>query len=179
MKSVNEKILVSCDLEQKEFIEVNGNKFKMALLFEKNYREKSPVLAIAQQTKDEITIGDILICHHNSFYQPSPYWIKDDLFSHPFNHTIFLKIDKDGNPHPVCGNLIVKKVNIPTLLPVPPEEEKQYIDRYIVEDGGNTEYKKGQLIFTKPHSGYTIVYIYNDAEYRVNKVNSQMVIGFI
>src|SRR5689334_11479952 len=110
MKSVNEKILVSCDLEQKEFIEVGGNKFKMALLFEKNYREKSPVIAIAQQSKGEINKGDILICHHNHFYEPSPYFIKDNLFSIPCNHTIFAVIDKKGNAKPICGNVIVEKI---------------------------------------------------------------------
>lgn len=179
MIAPNEKILVSCNIEQKQFMQIGDQKFYMATLFEKNYREKSPVLAVAQQNKGIVSRGTVLVCHHNHFYEPSPYFVNDDLFSIPFNHTIFLTIDNEGNPHPVCGNLIVKKVNIPTPLPVPPEDEKQYIDRYIVEDGGYTPYKKGQLIFTKPNSGYEIVYIYNDIEKRVIKVNSEMVLGFI
>lgn len=179
MVSVNSKILVSCDLEQKEFMEVGGMQLKMATLYETNYRERSPVLAISQQTKGEIVKGDILICHHNHFYAPSPYFISDNLYSIPFNHTIFAIIDKQGNPKPVCGNILVEKVDIPTVLPLPPEQREQYIDRYIVADAGYTPYKKGQMVFTKPNSGYEIVFNLNNQEKRAIKINSEMIVGYI
>ncbi len=160
MKSANKKILVSCDLEQKEFIEMNGNKLKMAVLFEKNYREKSPVLAIAQQSKGEIKQNDILLVHHNTFYQPSPYWIKDDIFSIPYGKTIYGIIKMGGCIKPICTNIFVERVFKESLFPLPPESRETYIDRSVVLDGGISKYKKGVLLFHKPHAGYDIVFIY-------------------
>jgi len=179
MKSVNEKILVSCDLGQKDFMEIDGMTLRMANLYEVNYREKSPVIAIAKQTKGEIVKGDILICHHNHFYPPSPYFLYDDLYSIPFNQTIFGTFDSDGILTPVCGNMICEKVNIETPFSLPNDQIKQHIDRYIIKDAGWTSYQPGQLIFTRPHSGYVIVYNWNNIETRVVKVDSSMVCGVL
>ncbi len=179
MKSVNDKILVSCDMKQKDFMEIGGITLKIATQFQTNFREKSPVIAISQQNKGEIVKGDILLCHHNHFHEPSPYFVQDDLYSIPFNHTIFSVIDKGGNARPVCGNLLVDKIDVETLLPVPVDQRKQHINRYLISNSGRTSFKKGQIILTRPHSGYDIVFVFNNIENRITKVNSEMVCGYI
>ena len=179
MKSVNDKILVTCDIYQKEYLTIGDIEVKMATSYEINYRERSPVIAIAEQTKGEIVKGDILITHHNHFYEPSPYWLGGDKFSIPYNHTIFAIIDKDGKIRPICGNMFVSKIDIPTTLPLPPEQVEQYKDKYIVTDAGRTPYRKGQFIFTRFSAGYEIVYNFNNTEGRVIKINSEMVLGYI
>ncbi len=178
MKAVNKKILVRCNLEQKDYMDIAGNTLKCAQNYNPNYRERSPVIAVAEETVGGIAKGDVILAHHNHFYGNSPYWLKDDLFSIPCNKTIFAIIGKDGYPKPVNGNIICKKVDIETEIELPPEERKQYIDRAIVLTNG-FGFNKGQLIFVKPYSPYEIVYIYNNIENRVVKVDSDMILGVL
>ena len=176
MQSANNKILVSCNLEQKDFAEIGGNMLKIANSYNPNFREKSPVIAKAEETNGEITKGDILICHHNHFYGSSPFWLVDDLFSIPCNKTIFAIIDKEGNPKPVNGNIIGERLYQDTKIEQPPEFRKHYIDRVKVLIAGYG-YAKGQLIFTKPYAPYQICYTLNMIERRITKVDKDMVIG--
>ena len=173
---VNNKILVSCNLEQKDYIGINGINLKIGRKYESNYRERSPVIAISKENMGGVSIGDILICHHNDFYQPSPYWLVDDLFSIPCNKTIFAIIDKEGNPKPVNGNIIGERLYQDTKIEQPPEFRKHYIDRVKVLIAGYG-YAKGQLIFTKPYAPYQICFTWNSIEKRITKVDKDMVIG--
>ncbi len=70
-------------------------------------------------------------------------------------------------------------MDIETYLPLPVEQRKQYIDRIIVTDGGDTMYKSGQLVFTRIQAPYDIVYNFGGEVKRVTKVNSTMAVGVI
>jgi hypothetical protein len=179
MKPTYDRIIVRVNLRQKDEINIGGLTVKMAPQYEKNHREKSPVVAEVIQGNDQIRSGQIICCHHNHFYHPSPYFLYDDLFSIPFNQTIFGIFDTGGGLIPTCGNIICERVDVETLLPVPDDQKRQYTDRYKVLDPGWTKYKEKQMIFTRPYSGYEIVYVWDKIERRIIKVDSQMVCGVL
>lgn len=159
---------------------VNGITVKLATEFDKNYRERSPVLCEVIRGNGYVLNGDILLAHHNSFYLPSPYHLHDDLFSIPFNGNIaFAEIGENGDLIPLCDNLICERIIIETYLPLPPEQQKSYINRALVKDGRGTPYKKGQIIFHRPNAGYEIVYIWQTIEKRVIKVPAEQVCGIL
>lgn len=175
MNPVNGKIIVSCDQKQKNEIVIGGITMKMALLYESNYREKSPVIAEVVEGNEWVKEGDVLLCHHNLFYQPSPYYLYDDLFSIPASNVIFAILKPNGSLNPIYGNLICERVVIPIL----PEEKKTYINRAVIKDNGYTPYQKGQTIFHRPHAGYDIVYIFDGVETRVTKVHEDQICGVL
>src|SRR3954471_15778654 len=114
IKAANSKIVVSANMDQKEFTRINGVELRMANLFESNYREKSPVVCTVVQGNEHVLPGDVLIVHHNTLYHPSPYYLQDDLFAIPFAKTIFAKISDDGLLIPVCGNIMCDRPIIET-----------------------------------------------------------------
>lgn len=177
MKPINNKIIVSCDVTQKNKIEINGLLLKTAHEFEKNYREKSPTIATVIEGNDIVKAGDILLCHHNLFYPPSPYYLTDNLYSVPFSKILFAKIDKLGDIFPICGNLICNRVPIKYPFPVPIEQQKTEDKIYEVLDSGQLPYNKGDFIFTRPSAGYDIVYTFNNIEKRITKVDSEQICG--
>lgn len=179
IKAANSKIIVRVDPNQKNEIKIGGITMTAALLFENNYREKSPVVGVIVNGNEYLKEGQVALFHHNHFHMPSPYWIGDTLFSVPFNKTIFGVLDENGEITPMCGNIICERVPIEYAIPVPIEERKEYIDRVIVENGGETEYKKGDYLFTRPHSYYQIVYHWNNIEKRIHKVHESMVCGIL
>jgi hypothetical protein len=180
MKAVNGKILVRCNMRQKDEITINGVTIKMALPFEVNYREKSPVLVAVVEGNKWVKKDDILIVHHNTLYTPSPFFLGGELFSIPFTGKIvFGKLNGDGSLTPLGGNLFGIRVEIPISLPLPPEQRKTYIDRVLVSNAGELPYEKDQLIFTSPSAAYDIVYNYNKTINRVTKVHSDFIIAYI
>lgn len=179
MRAVNNKVLVKVDMAQKNAMRIGDTIVKTALTFEKNYRERSPVVGQIMETNRFIREGDIAIFHHNHFYDPSPYYLQDDLYSVPLNKTIFGTLNNYGEMIPVFGNLICKRIPIPSILPLPPDQQKFYINRYEILNPGWTTYKEGAIIFTRPNSGYEIVYNWNQQEKRVIRVDSDMVCGFL
>ena len=152
---------------------------QMASLYETNYREKSPVICTVVEGNNFVKKGQFLLCHHNLFYLPSPYHLQDNLFAIPFSKVLFAIINMDGSLTPICGNLLCDRVEKPSLLPLPPEMREKYIDRVIVTDGGWSIYKPKDLLFTRPHSYYEIVYTINGEEKRVHKVDKDMVAAVI
>lgn len=179
MKPVNNKIIVRVNINQKDEMLVGGILLKTALSFDSNYREKSPVIAEVVEGNRFLKKGDIIVCHHNHFYAPSPYLLEGDLYSIPFNKTIFAKINKDGKLSALCGNILGDRVVIKNDLLVPPEFQKKYIDRILVTDRGWTTYKNGSTIFCRPNAPYDIVYNFGGVEMRKTKVDSDMVCGFL
>lgn len=180
IKPANNKLVVRVDPNQKNEIKIGNTVLTSALLFENNYRERSPVVGVIVHGNDVLKEGDVALFHHNHFTQPSPYWIRDDLFSVPFNKTIFGILNEEGEIEPLCGNIICERVPIETDMPVPVEEQKTYTDRArVVNPGLVKPYKAGELIFHRPFSGYDIVYNWLGEERRVTKVHEEMVIGYL
>lgn len=178
MIAVNEKIIVRVDMKQKNFMKIGNTIVKTAHNFGTNYRERSPVVGQIVSGNKLLKEDQIAVFHHNHFYPPSPYHLQDDLYGVPFNQTIFGILDNDILK-PICGNILGHRVCEETFLPVPVEHQKLYIDRIIVEDPGWTKYKKGQLLFIRPHSYYEIIYSINSVEYKIHKVHEDMVVGCV
>lgn len=179
MRPANNKILVRVNMKQKHTMTVAGVTVKLATEFDTNYRERSPVVCEVVNGGAKIRSGSILLAHHNLFYLPSPYHLQDDLFSIPFSKILFAIVDEEGDLTPICGNIICERVIVETSLPLPPEQQKPYIDRAIVKDGRGTVYRDGQLIFHRPFAGYEIVYIWQNIEKRVVKVAEDQVCGVL
>jgi hypothetical protein len=179
MIPVNDRIIVRVDPEQKESMLIAGVKVIMPTKYETNYREKSPVIAEVVYGNDLLTAGIFLLCHHNHFYGNSPYRLQDDLYSIPANHTIFAVLRPSGELSPVYGNVLAAKVEIETPLPLPPEQREHYKDRGLILDGGWTEFRPGDLVFTRPSAIYEIVYIWGQEEKRICKINSEMICAVI
>lgn len=179
MKPIGNKIIVTCDANQKDTAIISGSVFRMALNYEVNYRIKSPTISTVVEGNFLVRKGDVLLCHHNLFYLPSPYHIYDNLFSIPFSKVLFAKILEDGSLLPICGNILGNKVDIETPLPLPPEQRKQYTDRIIVTNAGYTKYKKGDMLFTRPSAPYEIVYNWNGEQKSVIKISEDMVCGIL
>jgi len=179
MIATNNKIIVSVNLAQKDIVVIGGVQFATANNFETNYREKSPVIATVVEGNEYVKSGDSIICHHNLFYQPSPYYLYDNLYSIPFGKTIFIKINSDGSLMPICGNMICEQLEVKSQFSISEVKKKPHINRYKVIDGGWTMYKKDDLVFTRPNAGYVIVYNIEGIEHRICKVDSDQICGVL
>lgn len=179
MKSCNGKILVRSNLAQKSEIIINGVKFKTAGLFDTNYREKSPTIAEVVNGNRFVKSGDIIVCHHNTFYFPSPFYLEEDLFSIPFDKIVFGTLDENGNISPLNGNIICQRISIDDRPEIPIQYRKTYIDRAEVLDARWTPYKKGQIILHRKNAGYDIVYNLEGIEHRVTKVHESQIVGIL
>lgn len=166
-------------MKQKNLLRISGKVFSISNLYENNHREKAPVLGEVIEGNEQIRAGQIGVFHHNHFYPPSPYFLYDDLYGVPFNKTVFGILQYSGEIMPLCGNILCERIVIESSIPLPPEQQKQYIDRVIVTNPGNTLYKAGQLLFTRPHSYYEIVYNIEGKEYRVHKIHEDNVMGVL
>ncbi len=174
MQAVNSRLIVEVDMSQKDSMIVCGTVVSSAIKFETNYREKSPVIAKVISGNTRIKNGQYIICHHNHFYSPSPYQIEDNIFSIPYNKTIFATISIKGKLKAVCGNILGSKIPIPNSM-----KNETYIDRILVKDKGWTSYKNGSVILCRHNAPYDIVYNFEGVEYRVTKVNQEQVCGII
>lgn len=178
MKPTNNKILVRCDVNQKDFAIINGIEFQMAAQYETNFREKSPVVCEVVEGNELVYRGDALLTHHNLFYLPSPYHVEGDLFSIPFSNVLFAKILKDGSLYPICGNILTDRIEVKTEFLLPDDLKEKYINKSLVVDPGLTNYKKGQVIFHKPYAFYEIIYTWNGEQRRIHKVHEDQVVGY-
>lgn len=175
MKPFNNRILVRVDMAQKNSMKIGGVMVRCAQKYQTNFREKSPVIAEVIQDKWPLHAGEFVICHHNHFYPPSPYFLQDDLYSIPADHTILAILETPGELSPVYGNVLASKVEIEAPFPLPPEQREHYKDRGMIIDGGWTDFKPGDLVFTRPSAIYEIVYIWDGIEKRICKINSEMI----
>lgn len=179
MRVSEDRLLVQINMKQKDEFTIGGVTVKAALPFETNYREKSPVVGRIIQGNAYIKPDTLAIFHHNHFYHPSPYFLYDDLYSVPFNKTLFGIIDEAGQIQPMCGNVICNRIYESYNMPIPVEHQKTYIDRAQVIRPGLTKYQAGQLVFHKKNAGYDIVYNWNKEERRVTKVHEDMIVGVL
>lgn len=178
MLSVNNRIIVRVNVEQKDRMKIGDIWVQSALLYNTNYREKSPVIAEVVSGNEKVSQGTFICCHHNHFYDPSPYFLQDDLYSIPFNKTIFGYFKEDGSLVPICGNVFGERIAIPSDIPLPPEMVQTYKNKVLVTNGNGTKYKKGEIIFTRPSAPYDIVYNWGGKEIVVTKVSEDMIVGY-
>jgi hypothetical protein len=177
VKPANGKLIVRVNMAQKNTWQIAGTTMKIANLYQTNHREKEPVLGEIVEGNKIIRPGRVCIFHHNNFAPPSPFFLYGDLFSVPYNKTVFGILYSDGTIRPLCGNILCNRVDIESNIPLPSEQKERYIDRVIVTNPGDTSYKAGQLLFTRPYAFYEIVYNIGGTEYRVHKIHEDNVVG--
>jgi len=169
----NNKVLVSCESSQKDYVLIGESIFKTANLYEQNYRIKSPTICTVIEGNELVHENDALICHHNLFYTPSPYHLYDNIFSIPFSKVLFAKILQNGSLLPICGNVLGNRIN--KVYDIPAINPETYNDRLSITHSGYTKYSNGQIIFTRPSACYDIVYNWNNEQKTVTKVSEDMV----
>lgn len=174
---VNNKIMVSVNMKQKNEMKLGDVMIKIGLKFENNFREKSPVIAKVEQSNKYLKEGDLILCHHNHYYPPSPYFLYDCYYSIPVNHTIFAILQMDGSLTPVYGNILGERIDIVHDVHLPVDQRKKYTDRIVVTQSSNPNYQKGEILFTRPSAPYDIVYNFDGVIKRVTKIWDQMVCG--
>jgi len=180
MTPANGKILVKCNVDQKNTALIGGVTFSTALLWETNYRYRGPTVCEVVHGNNVVKAGDILVCHHNLFYLPSPFHVEHDLFSIPFSKVLFAKIDSKGNLEPICGNILAEEIEVETYLPLPADERTLHKNRYKITNAGFiSEYKAGDIVFTRPSTGYNIIYNWDGVQKSVTKLDSSMICGIL
>lgn len=178
MKSVNGKTLVRVDLSQKQYFKIGDLELTSALMYESNNREKAPVIGVVESAQKYLNKGDVIICHHNIFY--SAYHVMDDVYSIPINTvTTFARVMLDGSLEPILGNIICERIEKPSEVYLPTDLKEYYHNQYRVLNPGWTTLRKGNVVFTRPFSGYEIVYNINGVVRRAIRVNSEMIAGFV
>lgn len=178
MKSKNDKIVVKVDASQKSSIELGGVQFLLAKQYSNNRREMNPVVCEVITGNSRIKAATFLLVHHNRFAEHSPYELENGLYAIPYDRSLFAKIDEQGEPHSLCGNIIAKRVEKASAFEVAASYKKNYNDRVIVLNNGYG-YKKGDEIFTFQFADYEIVYVWKGEEKRVVKVYQSDICGKI
>lgn len=176
MKPTNDKIVVRVEADQKFKIEVNGLDFLLAKEYNNNRREKNPVVCEVVTGNSKIKKGTFLLIHHNRFAEHSPYELEEGLYAIPYDRSIFARIDENGEPHSLNGNIIAKRVEKQASVEVAASYKKNYFDRVIILNNGYG-YKKGDEVFTFQYSDYEIVYVWKGEEKRVVKVFVEDICG--
>lgn len=176
---VNGKIIVSVNMKQKDEMKLGDITIKMGLKFDNNHREKSPVIAKVEQGNGYLKPGELIICHHNHYYPPSPYFLYECYYSIPVNHTIFAILHPDGSLTPTYGNIFGQRIDIESTILLPVDQRTQYKDRIKITQSSNPNYSKDQVVFTRPSAPYDIVYNFGGIIKRVTKVWDQMVCGIL
>ena len=170
-KPTKNGIILKVNSSQKERAMLGDIEISIGVKYKTNHRDKHPVIGVVVATeKPSIEIGSILVVHHNFLYgDNSVYSMGDGLFSIPVNHNIFMRIDANGEPHSMFGNIICERLEEYSLFEKPGAHVKLYHDRARVISNGYG-YKNGDIVFTTPYSTYEIIYNYAKKERRVIKI---------
>jgi len=180
MKAAANQIIVSVDLAQKEQARIGNNTILTGRRYSANFREKNPVVCQIVEGTDELPAGKWLVCNYCYFDWGSQYHISDNLYSIPIDQELFAFIEGDGELTPICGNLLVERVDKETKIELPPELKKQFWDRGIVKNvsTGNTLPQIGQFIFWLFAADYGIWYTWNGIERERIKIHESEIIGY-
>lgn len=178
MKPPKGKIVVSVNPSQKDEAVIGGNILKTGKAYNENFRERNPVVAKVEVGNKEIPTGSFIVCNYNYFDLESPLNVMDNLYSIPVNEEIFAIVNQDGSLTPVCGNLLVSRVDKEYTLDMPPELKKPKINMGMV--ASNADYwKRGMVIFWLPYSDYEICYNWNGQDKRAIKIHESEITGYL
>lgn len=177
MKPTKDGIILRVNPDQKERAMVGDVELMVATKYRTNHREKHPVVGIVEVGTEKVPRGTALIVHHNLFYgEVSVFSMGDGLFSIPLNKNIFMRIDENGDPHSMFGNIICERIWQTSDLEIPDVYKKEYIDRAkVISDGYG--YKKGQTVFHVPYGNYEIVYNWGNIERRIIKLEKEDIVA--
>jgi hypothetical protein len=170
MKPTKNGIILKVDPQQKERAMLGDAEIMIGVKYKTNHRDKHPVIGVVEAGNEFIPAGMVLVVHHNFLYgDTSVFSMGDGLFSIPTNQNIFMRIDEDGEPHSMFGNIICEWLEEYSPIEKPREYTKKYHDRARVLRSG-FGYKKGQIVFTVPYAPYEIIYNFGKKEHRVLKI---------
>lgn len=176
IKPVKGNIVVSVNLFQKEEVNILGNQFKTGKNYNENFRERNPVVAKVEVGNKEIEKGSYIVCNYSYFDLESPLFMYDNLYSIPVNEEIYATINMDGTLRPVCGNLLVERVEVKSKIDLPDERKKKYFNQGKASRG---TWLEGKYIFWLPYSDYEIVYQWNGEERRAIKIHENEITGYL
>lgn len=172
MQTLSTRILVEADLTQKDF----DNGLQCAKDFQGNHRDRNPVTCTVLQGNALVKKGLTLLAHHNFFYEDSPFRVVGNTFSITTNENIFARLDEQGHPHSMFGNVMAERIPIDYFLEMPPEFQQMYRDRVrVIADGCG--YRKGQVILVENYADYEVIYNFQGVERRVIKVKKEHIVG--
>lgn len=177
LKPANQKLIVSVQYDQKESIDIGGDKIHLAKSFSSNRRESMPVLCKVVEGNADISRETFLLVHHNRFAETSPHHLGDNLYSLAYNTAIFAKLDEYGNPIGLCDNIFVEHMmDDHDIVPLRLQSVNPFKYK-VLNDGFG--YFKGDVIFCYEKSNYEIIYVWNRVERRVTKVTKNDIVGKI
>lgn len=171
-------IIVVVNRYQNDEVVIGGNTFKTGKNYNENFREKNPVIALVIEGYGEIKKGTYIVCNYNYFDSDSPLQLSEIVFSIPVNEEIFAIVNEDGTLKPINGNLLVERIVKDTLIELPDELKKKYINQGTVVKGIK-KYFTGQHIFWLPYSDYAIHYTWNGEEKKAIKIHESEIVGYL
>ncbi len=178
MKGVSGSIIVYCDTSQKEEAIIAGNKLKTGKKYNENFRERNPVIAEVITGTAHIPKGAYIICNYSHFDLESPYEISHGTYSIPVDGEIYVIINSDGSLTPICGNVLVERINQESIIDLPLELKRPHTNRGILlNDFENMEVN--DFVFWLPYSDYQICYTWNGEERTALKIHSSEIVGYL
>jgi hypothetical protein len=177
MIPVENKILVSVDVNQKAKINANGSELFISKEFSNNRRESNPIICKVEHGNKKVLRETFLLVHHNRFVEGSPHHVEDNIYSLAWNESIFAKLDENGEAHSVCDNIIVDYVFDENEL-VPEQLKKPNKNKYKVRQRG-FGFKENQIVFAYPFANYEIIYVWKGVEKRVLKLKKSDIVAKI
>lgn len=189
-KAMRSKLVVAVNMSQKDDFEIDlapGIRIWMNKDWGPDGKVTNPSLAIVKSVGEGITDiepGDMILCHHNAFDRVvSNGYLhghigrdgKLDLFSLEYS-MVWLKVDTDGNAHPLAGYLTVDRIEEPlpdTVLELTDlSKGRVYQNRFkILELGpGCDDLEVGMVIETDKFSDIDVHYSWNHTERKVIRV---------
>lgn len=178
MIPVTNNIIIEVDPNQKDECVLGGNIIKTGKQYSENFREKNPVIGIVKQGYGEIKEGMWVVSNYSHFDEGSLYLVYDNLYSVPIDEQIFAIINENGTLTPICGNLLVRRINKTASFELPDDFIKPFNNKgYVVKGIGN--YKKDDFIFWLPYSDYVICYYWNGVYKEEIKIHESEIVGIL
>lgn len=176
MVSANDKLIVRVEYTQKRYANVGGVQMELAKQYNANKREANPIVCEVEVGNSKVKPGTWLLVHHNRFVENSPHHLGSNQYALAYNQSIYARLNEDGSPLQMCGNIIVERI-IEDKNPLIPEHLRK-VNRNkfkVVQKGYGL--KPGQYIFCHTYSDYEIVYVFAGKEHRVVKVYKDEILG--
>lgn len=178
MIPINNHIIVSVNLSQKDEALIGGSVLKTGKNYNDNFRERNPVVAYVENGNKEIPSGIHIICNYSYFDLESPLHLYDNLYSIPVDEEIYAIINQDESLTPIMGNVFVERVTKETKIEIPEELRKPHTDRGVLLTD-TKDIKKCSFILWLTKADYEICYTWNGDEKRILKIHQSEITGYL
>ena len=178
MKPVKGNIIVSVNLDQKQQAIMGESMLKTGKAYNDNFRERNPVIAYVEEGCKEIPTGSHIVCNYSHFDLESPLQLTDNLYSVPVDEEIYAIVNEDGILTPIMGNVLVERITKESIIELPEELKKPYIDRGVLLTDTES-IPKGSFIFWLKMADYEICFMWNGIEKRVLKIHQTEITGYL